>query len=83
LFNASGYVINSSIEGCIQMKSYLSGNPDLRIALNDDLVVGKNGYSGSVVLDDCNFNECADITNFERSRVLKVKPPEGIKYYFS
>lgn len=27
LFNASGYVINSSIEGCIQMKSYLVGNP--------------------------------------------------------
>lgn len=39
LFNASGYVINSSIEGCIQMKSYLTGNPPLRLALNEDLVV--------------------------------------------
>lgn len=29
LFNSSGYVINSSIEGCIQMKSYLHGNPPL------------------------------------------------------
>lgn len=83
LFNASGYVINSSIEGCIQMKSYLNGNPDLRIALNEDLVVGKTGYSGSVVLDDCNFNECADISNFEKSRVLKIKPPEGDISMFS
>jgi AP-4 complex subunit mu-1 len=36
------------------MKSYLSGNPGLRIALNDDLVIGsdRRGASyGSVVLD--------------------------------
>ena len=41
LYNASGYVLNSTIDGCIQMKSYLAGNPPLRLALNDDLVVGK------------------------------------------
>ena len=43
---------------CIQMKSYLSGNPGLRIALNEDLVIGSDrrgsgggSYGGSVVLD--------------------------------
>lgn len=41
LFNASGYVVNSSIDGSIQMKSFLSGNPELRLALNEDLVIGK------------------------------------------
>ncbi|KAH8091495.1 hypothetical protein JL720_5802 [Aureococcus anophagefferens] len=37
LFSPSGAVVNSTIDGCIQMKSYLSGNPELRLALNEDL----------------------------------------------
>lgn len=37
MFNSNGYVINSSIDGVIQMKSYLLGNPELRLVLNDDL----------------------------------------------
>lgn len=79
LFNASGYVINSSVEGCIQMKSYLAGNPELKLALNEDLKMGRSGYGGgSVVLDDCNFNDCADVSNFESSRILKIKPPTGM-----
>lgn len=27
LFSSQGHVLNSSIDGCIQMKSYLAGNP--------------------------------------------------------
>jgi hypothetical protein len=38
LFNAQGQVLNSTLDGCIQMKSYLAGNPELRLALNEDLV---------------------------------------------
>ena len=41
LFSGSGYIVNSTIDGCIQMKSYLSGNPELKLALNSDLVIGK------------------------------------------
>lgn len=41
LFAANGSVVNSAIDGCIQMKSYLSGNPELKLALNSDLVIGK------------------------------------------
>ena len=41
LFNSNGYVVNSAIDGTIQMTSYLSGNPELRLALNEDLVIGK------------------------------------------
>lgn len=40
LFNSNGLVVNSSIDGSIQMKSFLSGNPELRLALNEDLVIG-------------------------------------------
>lgn len=78
LFNNTGYVVNSSIDGSILMKSYLSGNPELRLALNEDLVIGKgNGSYGSVVLDDCNFHECVHLDEFETSRVLHFLPPDG------
>lgn len=78
LFNATGYVVNSSIDGSILMKSFLSGNPELRLALNEDLVIGKNsGHYGSVVLDDCNFHECVHLDEFESARTLHFLPPDG------
>jgi len=78
LFSPSGTILNSTIDGCIQMKSYLSGNPELRLALNEDLVIGKGGGSyGSVVLDDCNFHECVQLSEFETSRTLSFIPPDG------
>lgn len=43
-----GYVLNSSIDGTIQMKSYLAGNPELKLALNEELVVGKGSGSNIV-----------------------------------
>lgn len=78
LFNANGYVINSAIDGSILMKSFLSGNPELRLALNEDLVIGKGTSSyGSVVLDDCIFHECVHLDEFESSRTLHFLPPDG------
>lgn len=72
-------MLNSSIDGCIQMKSYLSGNPGLRLALNEDLVIGKSssGPYGAVVLDDCNFHECVRLDDFESTRMLSLVPPDG------
>lgn len=71
-------MLNASIDGCIQMKSYLSGNPELRLALNEDLVVGRENASYStVVLDDLNFHECVRLDEFEDSRTLLFYPPEG------
>lgn len=78
LFNANGFMVNSSIDGAIQMKSFLSGNPELRLALNEDLVIGKGGSYGSVILDDCNFHECVRLDEFESSRTLHFIPPGNI-----
>ncbi|KAG2391734.1 AP-4 complex subunit mu Adaptor protein [Vigna angularis] len=87
-----GYILTSEIDGTIQMKSYLSGNPEIRLALNDDLSIGRNvgaayGYrsssgSGTVVLDDCNFHESVRLDSFDIDRTLslvgtKVIPPDG------
>lgn len=77
LFSANGYILNSSIDGCIQMKSYLSGNPELRLALNEDLVIGKGEGYGSVILDDCNFHECVRLDDFESQRAISFVPPDG------
>ena len=53
------------------------GNPELRLALNEDLVIGKGGAYGSVTLDDCNFHECVQLQDFETSRTLSFIPPDG------
>ena len=78
LFSNNGYVLNSTIDGCIQMKSYLAGNPELRLALNEDLAIGRNqGTYGSVTVDDINFNDCVNLTEFETQRTLSFVPPDG------
>ncbi|KAI5410171.1 hypothetical protein KIW84_055595 [Lathyrus oleraceus] len=46
-FNSSGYILTSDIDGTIQMKSYLIGNPEIRLALNEDLSIGTSDYGGS------------------------------------
>ena len=77
-FNANGYVLNSSIDGTIQMKSYLAGNPELKLALNEDLVVGKSAAGGGgVEIDDCNFHECAKLQDWDQQRILTFLPPDG------
>jgi len=78
-FNANGYVLNSDIDGTIQMKSYLAGNPELKLALNEELVIGKGsgrGY-GVIEIDDCNFHECVKLDEFESQRILSFFPPDG------
>mmetsp|Transcript_44939 Transcript_44939/g.50388 ORF Transcript_44939/g.50388 Transcript_44939/m.50388 type:complete len:488 (+) Transcript_44939:78-1541(+) len=78
LFSANGYVLNSTIDGCIQMKSYLAGNPQLRLALNEDLAIGKNnGQYGAPTVDDINFNDIVNLSEFENARTLSFVPPDG------
>lgn len=61
------------------MKSYLQGNPELRLVLNNDLQVGKSaaGQVSSVVLDDCNFHECVNVNDFEAMKTVTINPPDG------
>jgi AP-4 complex subunit mu-1 len=79
-FNASGQVRTFSIDGSIQMKSYLSGSPELHLALNDELTIagsgGRGGY-GTVELDNVNFHECVQLEKFEQERMLVLEPPHG------
>ncbi|XP_050254768.1 AP-4 complex subunit mu isoform X2 [Quercus robur] len=86
-FSSSGYILTSEIDGTIQMKSYLTGNPEIRLALNDDLTIGRGGRSvfdyrsssgtGAVILDDCNFHESVHLDSFEMDKTLSLVPPDG------
>merc|ERR1712151_1007020 len=83
LMSANGFVVNSAIDGSIQMKSYLVGNPELKLALNEDIQIknqnlgGFGGGYGAVTLDDCNFHECVDLQDFSDLRTLSFYPPDG------
>ncbi|KAM7257697.1 hypothetical protein ACFE04_013438 [Oxalis oulophora] len=87
-FSSSGYILMSEIDGTIQMKSYLTGNPEIKLALNEDLSIGRGGGSaygdyrsstgsGAVVLDDCNFHESVRLDSFDSDRTLSLVPPDG------
>ncbi|MBA0625756.1 hypothetical protein Godav_003527 [Gossypium davidsonii] len=86
-FSSSGYILTSEIDGTIQMKSYLTGNPEIRLALNEDLSIGRGGESandcrssygsGAVILDDCNFHESVRLDSFDMDRTLALVPPDG------
>jgi AP-4 complex subunit mu-1 len=80
LFAPTGNILRSHLDGCIQMRNFLGGQPEIRMGLNEDLVIGRverrHGY-GTVVLDDCNFHESANLENFEKERSLSIMAPGG------
>jgi AP-4 complex subunit mu-1 len=85
VFNSSGYVINSGLSGSINMKSYLKNNPQLKLSLNEHLIIGNNKINNlnlkeicyCVKLDDCNFHESVNLSEFDINRTLIINPPDG------
>ena len=66
LFNSSNVVINAYVDGCLRMKSYLTGTPSLKLFFNNDSE-----------FDDVSFHECVDDVDFNFSRKLVLAPPAG------
>jgi len=78
LFGAGGSLLSARIDGSIVMRSFLKGSPELRLALNEDLVVGKSGSRyGRVCIDDITFHECCKVHTFEMDRSVNFHPPDG------
>eukprot|EP00729_Bicosta_minor_P003907 gene3907-22990_t len=73
LFDAKGNVQRMEIDGCIQMKSFLQGLPELRVGLNQDLNIGRvsGAVSYGVTVDDCNFHESVQLDEFQGDRTLE------------
>ncbi|XP_072031792.1 AP-4 complex subunit mu-1-like [Amphiura filiformis] len=80
LISANGSVIRGEVNGCINLKSFVIGNPELQIGLSDDLVIGKTsqvGYGSSVRLDHANFHPSVNLTEFDQKRTVIIHPSEG------
>jgi len=61
--------VRAEIDGSIQVKSYLQGNPEIRLGLNSNIVLGKDKDISSKkkinitkCLNDCNINNINHIS---------------------
>ena len=86
MWTAQPLMLASLLRPNRQVKSYLAGNPAIRLALNEDLAVGRQegnaprwgtGGGDVVMLDDCNFHESVSLDRFETDRMLELVPPDG------
>ena len=54
---------------------------EVHFGLNTDLVIGREEGMvhgmGSVVLEDCSFHEKANLTEFDRDRVISIAAQDG------
>jgi AP-2 complex subunit mu-1 len=75
----SGTVLRADVDGHIQMRAYLSGQPECKFGLNDKLVIDKSekGISDAVELDDCRFHQCVRLNDFDATRTISFIPPDG------
>ena len=81
LVSSNGTVLHSEIIGVIQMKSFLSGMPELKLGLNDKLMFEATGRSTTrikaVELEDIKFHQCVRLARFENDRTISFIPPDG------
>lgn len=82
----NGAVIHNEINGEIQLSTYLSGLPELKIGLNDKLIFDQNASTNDhqtdisrrvFELEDIKFHACVRISQFERDRSITFIPPDG------
>ncbi len=52
--------------------------------MNDDLIIGnsKQVNLSNAKIDDCNFHESVNTTEFDINRTLKINPPDGNNQYY-
>ncbi|KAL3315506.1 AP-1 complex subunit mu-1 [Cichlidogyrus casuarinus] len=79
LVSSSGTVLRSEIVGCIKMRVFLSGMPDLLLGLNDRVRFENSrcGKGKAVELEDVKFHQCVRLSRFENDRTISFIPPDG------
>lgn len=81
LVSSNGTVLHSEIIGVVQMRSFLSGMPELKLGLNDKLMFEATGRSTNrikaVELEDVKFHQCVRLARFENDRTISFIPPDG------
>eukprot|EP00920_Eleutheroschizon_duboscqi_P027406 GHVT01067254.1.p1 GENE.GHVT01067254.1~~GHVT01067254.1.p1 ORF type:complete len:431 (+),score=37.25 GHVT01067254.1:696-1988(+) len=82
LVSSNGTVLRSEILGSLRMKSFLSGMPELKLGLNDKLLLEATGRGSAtkgkaVEMEDVKFHQCVRLTRFESDRTISFIPPDG------
>lgn len=80
LASQSGSVLSSEIRGSVQMRTYLTGMPELKLGLNDKLMLeatGKRVRGKAIELEDIKFHQCVRLNRFEQDRTISFIPPDG------
>jgi AP-1 complex subunit mu len=75
----NGTILHSEILGTLRMKSFLSGMPELKLGLNDRILLeNKRRYRGKMIeMDDVRFHQCVRLARFENDRTISFIPPDG------
>lgn len=54
---------------------------EVHLGLNSDLIIGREERmvhgTGSVVLEDCSFHEKANLSDFDRDRMMSIAAQDG------
>jgi len=77
---ANGTPLRSEIFGSVQMRSQLSGMPELKLGLNDKVLFEQQGRATkgrTVELEDVKFHQCVRLSRFETAREISFVPPDG------
>jgi AP-1 complex subunit mu len=83
LVASNGTVLRSEIVGALKMKSFLSGMPELKLGLNDKLLMESRGgaqaakAAKAVEMEDIRFHQCVRLSRFENDRTISFIPPDG------
>jgi AP-1 complex subunit mu len=82
LVSANGTVLRSEILGSLKMKTFLSGMPELKLGLNDKLMLDAAGAAAgsrarAVEMEDIKFHQCVRLSRFENDRTISFIPPDG------
>jgi AP-1 complex subunit mu len=80
-----GSVIQNEVDGEINMTSQLSGMPEVRIGLNDQIIFNPRAEAQRWAdisrrlfeVEDIKFHQCVNIAQFERDRSITFIPPDG------
>jgi AP-4 complex subunit mu-1 len=80
-----GSVSQQYINGTIQLKSFLTGSPDMKMGLNEQLAIRSLGVTGAgsgsggpvLALDDVSFHECLRWDEQSNSAAFTLLPPDG------
>jgi len=80
LVAANGTVIQSEVLGALKMKTFLSGVPELKLGLNDKLMMDNHprmAKGKGIEMEDIRFHQCVRLNRFESDRTISFIPPDG------